>query len=300
MGHWCVPSGGGKYGALQGGMLEYRVDIDKVDYDGFAGVSVGAILAAFCAQAGPKELTNYVLRYKQFWQGISSNSKVWKNWFPLREAAGLLYRDAFKNSKPLQKLLEKNISDLEIHTQGRKLRMGVTGYGSGEYKVITEQATDIWQWVAASAAFHGFLLPVRRSGDMWLDGGGLVVTPIKSAILAGATEIDVFLASPMKLPTKDPGDNKLGTKLTGLDCALRGLEMVTHAVFMKDLKLAAMYNKLVAAGVGGDKRTVKLNVYAPSLKEADYGFSLDFEPVKDLMKMWESGTEIAARGPVEI
>lgn len=281
-------------------MLEHRVDVDGVDYEGFAGVSVGAILAAFCAQAGPGELGKYVMRYKHFWQDIRDNGTVWKNWFPLRELSGLIRRDAFKNSKPLQDLLRKNIDDLEIHTQGRKLRLGVTGYGSGEYKVITEQATDIWQWVAASSAFHGFLLPVRRSGDVWFDGGGLVVTPLASAIKSGATEVDVFLASPLTLPEKDPNDNKLGTKFNALDCALRGLEMVTHAVFLKDLKQAFMYNELVAAGAGGKKRMVKLNVYAPSIKEADYGFSLDFEPVSDLMKMWQSGIEIAKRGPVAL
>lgn len=282
-----VLSGGGVKGAYQCGVISALLATGKQDYDIFAGVSVGAINAAFLATAakGPIPLRAAAVRLKDFWQGIQGSKDVWKHWFLIREVAGLAFKDALYNSSPLLELLQTHLPD-QLFGE-RALRLGVTSYSTGDYRVITEEEKSLADWVMASAAFPGFLLPVRRDGDIWVDGGARIVTPIKAAIDAGADELDVILASPEEhIAKKTPVDNALGTRITGLTIALRAVDMLADTVFANDLKMARLYNKLVAAGGAPGKRLIKMRVFSPTKVELIPEDPLDFDPtvIKNLLQ----------------
>lgn len=286
-----VMSGGGVKGAVQVGMLGSLLEQEAKDYDLLAGISVGAINAAYLAQAD-KGFTNLIKQHSaltEFWLKISGNKDIWKHWFLIHEIAGLIYKDSFYNSKPLHELLKKNIDDNKIHASKRMLRLGVTAYGSGDYSVVDETENNIWEWVAASSAFPGFFLPIRRNNEIWVDGGARVVTPIKAAIEAGADKIDVLLASPLTFVKKDIQDNKLGTKISGLRVALRAIEMATHELFVRDIKMVEAVNELVKNGAAPGKRAIDLRVFHPDKEIVD--FALEFDP-KKIREMIEMGRQV--------
>ena len=269
-------SGGGRKGAFQAGMLFEIAERDALpEYLVLGGTSVGAIAAAHLAAAPMGALKTAVETYADFWLALSGNEAVYEHWFLIRELAGILYRDAFYDSTPLQDYLKKNVDQAGIQSSGRKLRINAVGYGSGEHRVIDETEDDLWQWVVASSAFPGFLLPMRRDDELWIDGGVRVMTPLKALIEAGATDIDVFLASPLKQKGMNPNDNEAGTDVTGLSVALRALDLMTHELFLRDIKDCLRCNRLVAAGLEPDKKHIDLRVFAPT-QHVDN--SLDFDP----------------------
>jgi predicted acylesterase/phospholipase RssA len=276
-------------------MLEQRVAATGHDYDGFAGTSIGAVNAAYLAMAPRSKLPLYVEALKHMWLGIGTQDSIYTNWFLVREAAGVLYRNAFYDSTPLRELISSNVTDAKVRASGRKLRMGVVAYGSGEHRIITEADDDLAGWCGDSAAYPGFLLPGRREDDLWMDGGVRHITPIKAAIDAGADEIDVFLTSPLAHTIESPEDNAFGTKITALDVVFRSMDLMSNQVYRADIKMARMYNALARAGAveAAGKREIKFTVYEP--KKLFAPFSLGFNR-DEIREMLEHGREVVQAG----
>jgi NTE family protein len=237
-----VLSGGGSKGAYEAGVVNYLLCQEAREYDLFAGVSVGALNAAFLAQypAGNRIKAADDLRY--LWMGMD-DSKVYKNWFLPYISA--LWKPSVYNSTPLQKLVR---GMLEQPAPGKKLRVGATGLDSGTFRVFDETYPDVPTAVLASSAFPGMLCPVKVGGQLYTDGGVCSNTPLKQAIQAGATEIDVVLCSPLADPS-----NSFQTKSTTLDIAIRAVGLLTDSIQRDDL-----------ANVRGLRHDLKIRVVAPT------------------------------------
>jgi hypothetical protein len=114
------------------------------------------------------------------------------------------------------------------------------------------------------------------------------MTPLKALIEAGATDIDVFLASPLKAKAMSAADNEGGTEVTGISVALRSLDLLTHELFVRDIKDCLRCNRLVAAGLEPDKKHIDLRVFAPTVHVGD---ALDFDPT-ETRDLFDHGREV--------
>lgn len=264
-----VLSGGGSKGAYEVGALKYLLGNLKVDYDLFAGVSVGAINAAFlamypakmhpglCGGSGPAWS---VRQLESMWDGMD-NSKVYRNWFLPYISA--LWKPSVYNSAPLQELIRDELRFFtdEVNASGKKLRIGATGLDTGEYRVFDETYSDVPGAVLASSAFPGMLTPVKLDGQLWADGGIRSTTPLAAAIQAGATDIDVVLCS----PSKDPSTAFTG-KTDALSVGMRAIDLMSDQIEDNDLKVCQVkndVNRLAPAGLL-PPRYINLRVVRPN------------------------------------
>lgn len=288
-----VLSGGGSAGSFQLGTLKHLLVDLKLEYQILCGISVGALNAVMLAQHPMGYITDGYDELVDIWSAISGDDTIWRHW-TVPYLPGFLYRDSFYDSTPLQELCKKHVSDEKARSSGRKLRIGCVKYGDGEYIDATEKTPELWKWVAASSAFPGFFLPVRIGGELVIDGGARRITPLKAAIEAGATHIDVIVTSRLGTAAAiDAKDNFFGTKITGLKVAARAIDLMGTELFERDLLLCQLHNRLVTlAGPEADhgKRYVDVNVISPG--RALVANSLRFDP-DEIRAMADYGYEVA-------
>ena len=276
-------------------LSELLTGVETVEYGYMAGTSVGALNVAKLAHS-PKGCLRYeVEKLNKLWLDIAGNKDVWKHWFFFGRSAGA-WKNSFYNSKPLRKLLEKHIHPDVVRAAskeaGRQLRFGVVGVGSGEYVEVTEDEEDIVTWVLASSAFPGFLLPQKARDDLWIDGGARRITPLKGAIEAGCTDIDVIITSPRRSKPKSLEDNWLGTKISGVTIALRTIELMMDELYVRDIKICEVYNQVAESHPAMGKKRINLRVFEPPEPLDDTATdSLEFDP-EHIRHMIEVGRKV--------
>jgi NTE family protein len=157
-----------------------------------------------------------------------------------------------------------------VRASGRRLGVGAVSVKTGEYKIFTESDAEIVPGILASSAFPAMLTPETIDNQIWVDGGVRNVTPMKSAITLGASEIDVIATMPEipKLLTDD--------SLNAIQVALRSFEIVMNEVSNEDLRRCENINHRVRSGSMKGKREIALRVLRPA--EELEGDSLDFDP----------------------
>lgn len=249
-------SGGGAKIHYHAGALRHLLGERKIPYEIVTGVSAGAIVAAQLAQYPIGYEDDAAHDLEELLSRVSIN-EVRRGWRPLGLLQGL-WKQSFYNSAPLRALLRRELSQEAIKSSGRKLRIGAVCAETGQFKLFTEQSPDLALVVAGSAAFPGILEPVRIAGQLWIDGGVRVVTPIAAAIEAGADEIDVVMTSPL-----EPRHGVFGHVVPALEIMERAIEYMAEEIIEKDLRLARYANELVANGSSTKKRFVVLNVIRP-------------------------------------
>jgi NTE family protein len=263
-----VISGGGSKGQYAVGVLRHLLEEKGEQYDIIAGVSVGALIGAFLAQY-PKGLESAAYSNLEKLFSPIENKDIWKNWFLIRELAGVCCEPSFYNSSPLEKLVREKLDPAAVRQSGKRLRLGAASLNTGEYKVFDETSIPLSEAVLASASFPAFFKPIKFEGGLWADGGIRTVTPIKSAIDAGATSMDIIvLSAKNEVPVfpKDP---------TAVDVALRAIELQGSEIVSKDLKLFEMHNQL-AKYKTSKKRYVPARVFRPDWPLLDN--PLNFDP----------------------
>lgn len=263
-----VCSGGGSKGAYQAGALVYLLNDLKTQYNILCGVSVGAINCAFIGQFSHGDEINCAKELHNLWAEIKNDS-VYKRWFPFG-ALHAVWRPSFYDSSPLNKLIKSKISLDKIKKSGKSITAGSVSLTSGKYTTFHQDNDNFLDAVIASASFPGMLSPVKIGDHLWSDGGSKEMSPIKTAIELGATEIDVIITSPeiriikfMKNPST-------------IDVLIRSFDLSTDKIMSNDIEKVYMHNKLVAAGLS-DKKIIKLNIIRPkhNLIEDLLDFSTD-------------------------
>lgn len=279
-----VFSGGGAKLHYLVGATQHLLGTADRSYDLFAGVSAGALVAAYLAQY-PKgfeaEATLGLLRVT----ASMGSRRLYKRWFPFG-ALEALWKPSLYNSEPLRQLVRDEISVTAIQGSGRLLRVGCVGLRTGTYQLITESSPYLLDGVMASCAVPGFFTPVSFGAELHVDGGVRVLTPVGAAIAAGATEIDVVLTgAPKGTPQAYRGTPE------ALEVVTRSIGLMTDEIMERDLKTALLTNQLVAAGCSA-KRGIVFRVVRP---REDLGVSaLAFDTV-DVAALRALGCSDAAR-----
>lgn len=192
-----VLGGGGKWGAVQVGMLQALVEVGRVP-DLVTGTSIGALNGAlFCQE--PTEAG--VARLRSLWvDGHADQALASPPTQRLRALATL--RPALHQHGGLEQLLHRF-----LHTE----RIEDLPLPFSCVAASIERAAPHWfdhgplvPALLASAAIPGLLPPVEIDGEHFLDGGLVDSIPVDRAVAAGATEIYVLQVGRIEQPLEPP------------------------------------------------------------------------------------------------
>jgi len=260
-----VLSGGGARGAYQVGVLRKVLKDEGRDYDIICGVSVGAINAAGLAQFPKGKGAEAWEWLHDLWLKIKPDDiyEKWAGW-----PVSVLTKASVFDTAPLRKLIQDNLNEQAVKDSGKLLRMGVVSWNTGEYKIITERWDNLAWWVLASASYPVMFEPIRVGGEVYTDGGARNVTPLKSALEAGAREIDVIMASN---PFSPSSWSEKGQKT--FDYLFRYLGISSDEIMRNDLLSLGVDNPFVE--LVPEYQDVKIRVQKPRNPVLD---SLEFEP----------------------
>lgn len=272
-----VLSGGGSKGAYQAGALQHILGTLRKQYDIICGVSVGAINAAYIAQFALGEEVQAANDMRDLWLNINTKD-IYKRWFPFGRWHAL-WQPSFYNSQPMTDLITKSISHERILKSKKRVSVGAVSLSSGKYTIFGEGHPDFIKAVIASAAFPVMLSPIKIGNQLWSDGGSKEITPLRTAIEMGATEIDVIITSPetrIKLFFENPNT---------VEILKRSFDLSSDKIMANDIEKVLIYNKLARSG-DPDRVEVQMNVIRP--KHNLIEDLLDFNPVK-IREMMEKG-----------
>lgn len=268
-----VLSGGGAKGSMQFGFLKRLVE-EGLKPEAIYGTSVGNLNAFGYSYLGISGL-------EAFWARIKSKSSVFKlSWLgPIKALLGLVFKTSWPglhHAAPLRKLAEEVIKDrqpsIPCFSCVVNIDSGETSYGQGGQP-------DYVDYVVASASIPALCEPVNRM----VDGGIREQSPLKKAIEDGAEKIVVILCNPWR-ENPDPGSPK-----NWWDILIRTTDIMSHEIFMDDIKTCLWVNEHLSSG----KRKVEIEVYAPDELVID---SLDFVQEK-IQPAIAYGYEQAKKGP---
>lgn len=259
-----VLSGGGAKGAMQFGILKYLIE-QGIKPNVVYGTSAGSLNAAGYAFTGIEGL-------EKLWASIKSRSNVFKFNF----SALILQSSGLFHSRPLQALIKANTQGIpKCDSYACKVNIE-----TGEIKYVHNSDLDYVKSCAASSSIPAICDDVEG----WVDGSIREQTPLKRAILDGATKIIVILCNPL---TKNPENVKKSNWVKNM---LRGVDLMAHELFINDIQSCLYYNK----NKHGDKREVQIEVYAPEKLVLE---ATDFNQAKIQLAI-QYGYEQAQRGPI--
>ena len=232
-----VLSGGGAKGAFTAGVLSQLGAFDVI-----IGCSSGALNAAGFSHLGPVGL-------EMMWRRINGRSDIFKfGWS----------REGVFSSDPLRKIVRAAIAkpaSTTVWVNRVCLEDGAIYYTrSGDMGY--EDA------IIASCSLPGAVVPVRRDGKTWVDGGTRQNLPLKRAIDLGADDITIVLCSPMHEGgwTTAPGM---------VNYVARAFDLMGHQMLLDDIAHLERKN--------ATKKPISARIYSPSCEMMG---TLDFDPSK--------------------
>jgi NTE family protein len=265
-----VLAGGGARGAYQVGMLEELVINRGIDFQIIRGVSVGALNAAFLAQASIKgdslgNLKKKVEKLLNLWTDeIKGNHSVYAGiGGVLGLAAVAAGGDSIFSLEPLKHLILDHLSLSALRKSGRDFAVGTVSLVSGHYEEWTPKDGYFLERLLASASIPVIFpyVDLKRVRDVLVDGGVRNITPLSSAFDAAPDEIYILLASRLireglGLPESAVqehdyqrwDDNWLGTKVSGYDVLKRSMEILIDEIHLDDIRGALRWNE-IAEGI---------------------------------------------------
>lgn len=192
-----VLGGGGRWGAVELGMLKALVDAG-IEPDLVLGTSIGAfngaVFAADPTQAGIDHL-------EQLWRGVAEQNLLAAR--PL-DRARTLYRTrlAIQDPAPLRELLTDALPVSRIEELAVPFQC---------VAACIERAAETWfddgpvvDALMASAAIPALFPPVEIGGELFYDGGLVNSVPLDRAIELGATEVFVLQVGRLEQPLRRP------------------------------------------------------------------------------------------------
>lgn len=308
-----ILSGGGARGVFQAGVLRYLLDHDSdLDYDVYAGVSVGSLNAALLAS---DNLNETLPKLEEIWLNqIKDNSSVWSHhlWryilaaiycivvftiftfvsfilsapkiitiFLAIIAAGLFYipyyalnnTHSIYNNNELGLLIKKNLDLDKLRNNNKKLLIGAVSFTTGDYKVITKHDTNLPDWLMASSAFPVLFPMPHLENQYWTDGGIIDLSMVDNVLHLGATEIDIIVTNPI-----NPGS------YNGLPGVLK--QLVRHI----DIISSEILRNIIASrtSIPG----IKMRIFIPEHQLTNNFLSFDSNRIA---RMYDDGKKLAAK-----
>ncbi|MBU1937944.1 patatin-like phospholipase family protein [bacterium] len=268
----AVLSGGGSRGCFQVGFLyglfHQQPESPDFNFDGWVGVSTGALQASWMGHWLPGTPENFTLQQKAsaqslkaIWLALEGNSSIFDSWrnnlwtWTLRKIVPKLSPDmkdlamavlrrkpAVYDNTPLHELLKEHLQNARWHP-GTTF-VGVTDYRSGDYQDIELKAEEAIPNILASTA-----IPIVFPGvDASFDGGVRNMTPLRKGVQlllseGQAPDVDYELYVMLTCPRGVPATEEKYEHI--VDVAKRTYEIIMDEMFVEDLKEAARVNRLV-------------------------------------------------------
>jgi len=280
MGRWLVLPGGGPAGSYEVGAVKELIGEQGERYDGYAGVSVGAILASHLAMFRDGQEAIAASTLVDQWRGLGNGDVYDGRMFGLLAA---LWSDSVYDTEPLRRMLQKRLDPDRIQGSGKKWAVGAVSLNSGEYRMWdleNTRSTEMVDAVMASSSFPVLFPPIKIMGELWTDGGVRNVSPLRYPLDQGATHIDVLL--PDKPAERMWAPSSFWTPDI-LEIALRTFSLIMDEAVENDLARMREVNAYEALlRVNGvpekatPKRIVRLRVLRPSKPLRTSG--MDFDP----------------------
>jgi NTE family protein len=273
-----VLSGGGAKGAYQAGVFKALTERGH-RYDLYCGISAGALNASYIAQFPSSVEDAAAIRLVRLWEEID-NPVVYKK----RGLFGLMgvFASSFYKTAPLHKFVRSKVMVRRLKRTDKLLRVSAVDAHTGTTEVFTDKDDDIVEGVLASAAFPGAFEPIHVREKLMIDGGVRDMTPIRLAIDAGATEIDVIVTTPKG------GVGVLPAKPKAYHIALQAIDIMSDEITEGDMTGCLLTNKLVRLGKMRERKLLNIRMIRPGSLLTDN--SLDFDP-KKIRAMMERGYE---------
>lgn len=280
-----VLSSGGSRGQYHLGALQYLYKEKAVSHQIFSGTSIGAIFSTYLAQYPTGQESFAIDRLTDLFSNIHTD-QIYKSWKPFGAITGLFRKKSFYDSTPLRNLINTHIDRFKILDARKKVRVGVTLLSANKdtaestnYKVYTEYCANLKDAVAASSAFSPFLAPIVLDEGLAVDGGVQQVTPIKAALDAGATEIDVVICYPTQLLCLN------ASSLNALELGSHVIDLMLNRLTWIDVERTRFINELVRTGQSSKYTYVTLNVIHPKTDLGVQSLKFDTTNAKRLQKM---------------
>lgn len=194
-----VLGGGGRWGAVEVGMLQALVDAG-VRPDLIVGTSIGAINGAvFATDPGPGGIASLRSLWAEVARSDLLGAGVWERVKYLAQT-----RVAVQDAAPMRELLEAALGDTRI--EDLRVRFECVA-------ASIERAAEHWfdrgplvDALLASSAVPTLFPPVEIDGEHFYDGGLVDSVPVDRAVDLGATEVYVLqvgrIEQPLRTPTK--------------------------------------------------------------------------------------------------
>lgn len=189
-----VLSGGGAQGAYELGGLNWLLGNLGIEYDILTGVSVGALSNAILSMFPVGEEQDALDQLNALWGGINSDDDIFKEHCPFGRIHAI-WRNSVVNSSPLQKLVEKHFNEEKSKASGKKFIAGAVSLTTGKYVEFDQNSPFLTKAIQASSAYPVFFKPLEFDNQLWADGGVKEIVPVKAAVDAGATHIDIITPS---------------------------------------------------------------------------------------------------------
>lgn len=270
-----VLSGGGAKGCWQAGAILRLHELGN-RYDGYFGVSVGAINAAHMAQFPAGTEIDGALQMKEKWHQFS-NKDIWRHHNRFFKWFMVPWRHSVYDSTPLKDYLKVYLDPERIITSGKHFAVGAVDLTTGQYVLRDLNDPDIRGAVYDSASYPVMFDPGRSPEGHYMSDGGLVhVTPLGAAIRWGATHIDVITLDPPGMSTWMP-PKRAWWHPKIQDVIFRTFDVILQNIIEKDLFDCERINKYVTAGRGDPAhRFIDLRIFRPTSTIPVN--SLDFDP----------------------
>ena len=290
-----VISSGGSKGAYAGGIIEYLML--KNTWDIFIGSSTGSLIAPLVASGD-------IVHLKEWYTSISSDKIYSRDPFIIKSSNNgnfkftinhiniilnliLHGRKTLGNTKKLRGIISdvftKSHFDF-ITNNDKDVQVCVTNLTTKNLEVKSIKDSDyddFCDWIWASTCAPPFMSIVEKNNCEYVDGGVMRAVPIKEAVIAGASEIDVIV---LNQETQNNSIEKVRN-------VLHLIQMITKAMLLKtqydDLDLFRLIKEIKI------EEEIKLNIYYTGRDLTNNSLLFD----SNLMKQWWSeGYDYAEKG----
>jgi NTE family protein len=286
-----IISGGGSKGAFAGGIAQYLIDDCCNDYELFVGCSTGSLLLPHLALGKIDKIkaiyTNVsqgdIFSINPFVSKMTEHGVVTKINHFNSVLSFIKGSPTFGQSKNLQKLIHKNLTELEYQNlidSKKQVIVTVSNITKETIEYYNSKNCDrdeFCEWLWASCNYIPFMSLMSKNGYQYADGGFGSFVPIACAIENGATDIDVIILEPED-EHKKPDDEIVTNPFSLL---LKTFQFMKNSSSDKDIIIGKLQ---------GMNKNININFYNTprNLTENPLVFNTD-----EMRKWWAEGYEYA-------
>lgn len=271
-----VLGGGGANGWYELGVLRRLIVDLGYDYDAIVGNSVGCLIATILCMH--EDIQVAFEHLKRVFDGVTTKS-IYKNHFPggaIGKMIGFFFKQSLFSTKPLKKLVAKELDADKVRASGRLLRVVAVDLEDGSLRTFDQDSPHLVKAILASSSYPTFFPPEIIDGRAYTDGGIRDIVPLKTAVdLAGESEatIDIVSTEAMELPTWELEDKSV------FEYFPRILEIQNNEIHKGDIHIDDLMEEIKRYREELDPKTRKMNIKVRHIIQPakSLGDGLDFD-----------------------